>query len=367
MGLLNWMKTKSGGRQSGPPPERLCIDIGQEGLRINGSLLPELTLAALDAFLGSHREAPQIHSSPDEPVDPLKLVAIWDAAGVRAFSNDSVHASELEFRLAEDPAWESSVQYDFFALNPRNVFAGVFTVEGLPLLQAVPQKVLREVYSFAEWKTGNWDVMVMLREALGEVISSMPFPERLKKLETDDIADLVRAAPQPFREACISRSAAPPKPAKSSKKWKLPKPQGAVLHFSHLPFKLAVVQELMYQQERLKPRFDVHDFAKHHAKRDIDPDSYYFEMIPEVKAWFDGLHVPASLAEHVQRLSFDGGNDIYLELIPQWDGEDEQFNVTALSAQELTQFPQLREVSGSHWLSPEVIELLTRHGVAVLD
>jgi hypothetical protein len=79
--------------------------------------------------------------------------------------------------------------------------------------------------------------------------------------------------------------------------------------------------------------------ARHHAKRDIDPDSYYFEMIPEVKAWFDGLPVPASLAEHVQRLSFDGGNDIYLELIPQWDGEDEQFNVTALSAQELAQFP----------------------------
>ena len=122
----------------------------------------------------------------------------------------------------------------------------------------------------------------------------------------------------------------------------------------------------MYQQERLKPRFDVHDFAKHHAKRDIDPDSYYFEMIPEVKAWFEGLpclhHWP-----NMQRLSFDGGNDIYLELIPQWDGEDEQFNVTALSAQELAQFPQLREVSGSHWLSPEVIELLTRHGVAVLD
>ena len=136
---------------------------------------------------------------------------------MRAFSNDSVHASELELRLAEDPAWESSVQYDFFALNPRNVFAGVFTVEGLPPLQAVPQKVLREVYSFVEWKTGNWDVMVMLREELGEVISSMPFSERLKKLETDDIADLVRAAPQPFREVCISRSAAPPKPAKSSK------------------------------------------------------------------------------------------------------------------------------------------------------
>jgi hypothetical protein len=108
------------------------------------------------------------------------------------------------------------------------VFAGVFTVEGLPPLQAVPQKVLREVYSFAEWKTGNWDVMVMLREALGEVISSMPFSERLKKLETDDIADLVRAAPQPFREVCISRSAQQWKPVKSSKKWKLPKPQGAV-------------------------------------------------------------------------------------------------------------------------------------------
>ena len=366
MGLLNWFKSKNGSGAEGDPAQPLTVDIGKNGLSINGSLLPELTLAALDAVLGAHRVASQIRSQ-GEAADPLRIVAIWDETGVRAFSADSVRTSELELRLAEDKLWESSVKYDYFGHNPQRVFSGLFTVDGKPPLQAAPEKALKEVYSWVEWKTGNWDITLGLRKELSQVIADMPFSERLKKSGTDEIANWVRAAPQPFREVSISYQAAKPKPAKDSQKWKLPKPQGAVLSFSHLPFKIAVVQELMYQQERLKPQFDVHDFARNHAARDIDPDSYYFEMIPEVKAWFEGLPVPASLAEHVERLYFDGGNDIYLELIPQWDGEDDQFKVTELSEQELAQFPNLREVVGSHWLSPEVTELLTRHGVVVVD
>ena len=69
----------------------------------------------------------------------------------------------------------------------------------------------------------------------------------------------------------------------------------------------------------------------------------------------------------MQRLYFDGGNDIYLQLIPQWDGEDEQFNITALSPQELAQFPMLREVVGTHWLSEAAQQLLRERGIAVLD
>ena len=39
----------------------------------------------------------------------------------------------------------------------------------------------------------------------------------------------------------------------------------------------------------------------------------------------------------------DGGNEIYMNIIPQWDGEDETFDLNALSLSELQQFPNLKE------------------------
>lgn len=41
----------------------------------------------------------------------------------------------------------------------------------------------------------------------------------------------------------------------------------------------------------------------------------------------------------------DGGNDIYMNIAPFWDGEDQRFDIDKLSEQELEQFPNLKSMS----------------------
>ena len=372
MSILNWFKPRAQATAPAPtlaptpvPAPQLDIDLAEEGLHINGQLLPQITRDALAALLGEPRIIPP---QKDKPEDSKTLV-IWDEAGVYGFSADGQKISELALRLADDPQWQSSVKFDFQQMRPHSIFAGQFTVAGQRLMGLIPDDELGEAYLFVELKRGNWQIDLSLCEAVQAQIAALPFAERSQSAGREKIARLLRSSPAPFRDVEISRK--PAKKAKAAKassdKWKLPQPVGEQLVFEHLPFKLAVVQELMYGQGLLKPEFDVYDFARGYAAREIDPDDYYDEMIPEVEAWFTALPIAQSLAAHVQRLYFDGGNDIYLQLIPQWDGEDDQFNITALSAQELAQFPMLRKVAGAHWLSESAQQLLRERGIAVLD
>ena len=365
MSILNWFKPRAQATEPAPVPvsvRQLDIDLGEDGLYINGQLLPQITRDALAALLGEPRIIPP---QKDKPEDSKTLV-IWDEAGVYGFSADGQQIAELALRLADDPQWQSSVKFDFQQMRPHGIFPGQFTVAGKPLMELIADDELGEAYLFVELKRGNWQIDLSLCEAVQAQIAALPFAERSQSAGREKIARLLRSSPAPFRDVEISRK--PAKKAKaSSDKWRLPQPVGEQLVFEHLPFKLAVVQELMYGQGLLKPEFDVYDFARDYAAREIDPDDYYDEMIPEVEAWFTALPIAQSLAAHVQRLYFDGGNDIYLQLIPQWDGEDEQFNITVLSAQELAQFPMLREVVGAHWLSESAQQLLRERGIAVLD
>lgn len=42
-------------------------------------------------------------------------------------------------------------------------------------------------------------------------------------------------------------------------------------------------------------------------------------------------------------ISMDGGNQIYGNIAPLWDGEDERFDVDGISPDELKCFPNLRK------------------------
>ena len=103
----------------------------------------------------------------------------------------------------------------------------------------------------------------------------------------------------------------------------------------------------MYKQELLKPKFDVYDFCNDYAKKEIDPDDYCDKMIPEVKSWFQQLEIPAELAPKVTQLFFDGGNEINMQLIPQWDGEDNLFDIKSISDEGLVQFPNLKLIDST--------------------
>ena len=112
--------------------------------------------------------------------------------------------------------------------------------------------------------------------------------------------------------------------------------------FQDFNFKLAVIQVLMYEKNIIEPRFDVWAFAEQYAQRRIDVDDEGYEIIPEVKQYFEELAVPSAALTDIEELFQDGGNDIYMQLCPFWSGEDDIFNIQ--SAADASLLPNLKSV-----------------------
>ena len=125
--------------------------------------------------------------------------------------------------------------------------------------------------------------------------------------------------------------------------YKLKTTDGEVLHFDNINFKLAIIQVLMYDLEVLKPIFNIFDFAEEASELNIDTES--MEIIQPALEYMMNLPIPKKYAEQVQEIYMDGGNEIYMNLIPQWDGEDETFDLNEVGVEELRQFPNLEEAT----------------------
>ena len=125
--------------------------------------------------------------------------------------------------------------------------------------------------------------------------------------------------------------------------YKLKTTDGEVLHFDNINFKLAIIQVLMYDLLVLKPYFDIYDFAEEFSEEEIDTES--MEIIQPALEYMMNLPIPKKYAEQVQEIYMDGGNEIYLNLIPQWDGEDDGFDLNEASLKELQQFSNLKQAT----------------------
>lgn len=140
-------------------------------------------------------------------------------------------------------------------------------------------------------------------------------------------------------------------------------PDEAVLKFTNLNFKLAIIEVLMYNLELLKPVFNIFDYASEHAEEEIDTES--MEIIQPALDFFKALQIPVSLAPYVESIYMDGGNEIYMNIIPQWDGEDGCFDLNEVTLAELKQFPNLKQatIMSSHYESVKAV--FTAAGIEV--
>ena len=130
-----------------------------------------------------------------------------------------------------------------------------------------------------------------------------------------------------------------------------------ILHFDTLNFKLAIIQVLMYDLHLLKPEFDLQDCAEQYQGENIDTDSD--TIIEPALNFFKEMEIPKKLAAYVEMLYMDGGNDVYMNIIPQWDGEDDSFDLNEITLEELQQFPNLKKatlMSGNFDKVKEVFE-----------
>lgn len=119
----------------------------------------------------------------------------------------------------------------------------------------------------------------------------------------------------------------PPEPVEEPDRYKFVPITGAKIEFKDFNFKLAVIQVLMYEKELLKPAFDIFEFAKRHRDRKIDVNEEGYDIIPEVKEYFERLEIDRKFADEITEISQDGGNDIYMNMIAFWSGEDDVFNI----------------------------------------
>jgi hypothetical protein len=150
-------------------------------------------------------------------------------------------------------------------------------------------------------------------------------------------------------------------PKKSSDKYKFQKIQGEKLIFNDFNFKLAVVQVLMYEKELLKPTFNIYEFAELFTDRKINIDEEGYSTIPEIKKYFEQLEIDKSLADEVVEIYQDGGNDIYMNMICFWDGEDDVFNIR--SVEDIGQFKNLKKATLFYDKDNQLMTELRKQGI----
>lgn len=156
-------------------------------------------------------------------------------------------------------------------------------------------------------------------------------------------------------------------PRPKSSIYDLKKPEGPTLKFNSYNFKLLVIEELMYRRGLLEPAFDIYDFAAKNPKREIDVDSEGYNIIPEAKKWFKDFQIPERLQSEITELIWDGGLEVFHQIYPFWDGEDDVFDVKKLSTEEVKQFTNLRKVIPGEGFTKKAIDVLKDQGIEVSD
>ena len=140
----------------------------------------------------------------------------------------------------------------------------------------------------------------------------------------------------------VFRGVLKPERPKSTENYNIVETDEQCLMFDNFNFKLAVIQELMYEQEVLKPCFDIYDYFKF-KKSKANTES--LKNVKPAVDFFKNLKIPLSLAEKVEKITMDGGNEIYMNICPAWDGEDDRFDLDEVTAEELKQFPNLKKMT----------------------
>lgn len=341
-----------------PEPVSHDIDVSKRGVTIDGTLLESSSISALTTLLGAPRIVDPPSAGPEERGGPRNTRFYWDAAGVWAYSKDRETASEIDVMLqrSEDPSKRER--------EPRGVLSGTFTVNGAPAIRSAREKELRRGRFLLEVRTGDWRLMLFLSDAAQKPYKELTSPERWEAEDSGWIRNHLLTHESPVGSATIVYDPV----RKPSGRWKHQPYSGDTLEFTSRTFQYAVIQELMYGQQLLTPKFDVHDFAADQGPRSFDPGESNGRIIASVRTWFQKLPIPAELAQRVESLYLDGGNEIYLQLAPLWDGEDDQFRIRSLSDDELAQFPHLTKVQDiGGFLSPTARKTLQARGIEVED
>ena len=135
------------------------------------------------------------------------------------------------------------------------------------------------------------------------------------------------------------------------------------LVFDNLPFKLMVIEVLMYEQKLLGEPYNAADefFDKYEAYCLTASEDELIEVtekyIERGVKHFSELKIPRALASEIRELYSGEEMNVYANINPQWldikqyeDGA--MFTVTDISEREIKQFPNLKSITFNMYLDP---------------
>lgn len=270
------------------------IDITPDGIVLNGQQLPfPVKLAYLQGLFGEATLFKGEHSQ----------IYTWHELGIHGFLEGEM-ITELDIQVLK-------VRESNFL--PRRAFAGTLKINGVDYQKYI--KLSAKDYLYKDYTIGDFNVSAGLTE---------DEPKQVWSITIDKPVD---EEPSPEDKGKYAHQAI----------------NGEKINFADFNFKLLVIEELMYNQEVLTPKFDVYEFARLYDKRKIDIDEEGYEPIAEVAEYFKNLEVDKALALLVTELYQDGGNHVYLAICPFWDGEDDLFDIDTYKDTE--HFPNLKKMT----------------------
>ncbi|RXZ80430.1 hypothetical protein EBB07_18945 [Paenibacillaceae bacterium] len=129
--------------------------------------------------------------------------------------------------------------------------------------------------------------------------------------------------------------------------------------FKDFNFKLIVIDAMLEQQPSFKAeleRLKEQHTSKYEWYTGAGP-------IEELLVFFASLPLKQRDLDTVTELSFDGGNEIYHIIQPDWDGEDDLFDVVSVDGFE--HLTRLKSVFYASMCQPEVLEPMKSAGIEI--
>ena len=313
------------------------VDFSARGVTLDGSVLQlPTTPAALTAILGAPREE-RTGDTLDWYWDEIGLQANGVPGIVAAFSvvdavdgAASVHtpsARATSIHLTIDGAEPTAVAWDTTTATSRTKRFGD-----------------NELVRGALRTRSFWELATLTEidyHEPAQYTTLAPVVEEKTPAASEASSETPTASEAATAAATAEPVHTPPTRGRAKNDYTIKKLVEPVLTFTDPAVKLLVIEELMFRQSKLKPRFEIRDFANWLPERLIDVDAEGATDIPEARAYFEALPVPSRFAYDVKALTIGPTSDVAREIAPLGDGS----TPAPSSLDDLTQFPYLKKVT----------------------
>jgi hypothetical protein len=255
-------------------------------------------------------------------------VYTWDGPGICGYSDNGNDVQSLALII-------KPMKYDF---SPENTFTGEIRIEEFSHADYYQQQ-LAHMEKSSKYSDGGTFVV-------GD--TSIYYDVEENEITSVSLAKYVKPPAKVY-----------------SDKYRYKKIAGEKIEFADFNFKLAVIQELMYNKKLIKPEFDLYDFVENHKEREIDVEEEGYAFIPEVMDYFTSLEIDKKYAGEIEEIMQDGGDDVYGNVLRFWDGEDDTFCIR--NFEDIKHFKHLKKMSlfYSDDLTDEIRSYLEQNNIEV--